>query len=296
MLERTYIIEVHGKLIYLGSIGSFEQRCGYRVEFDLLLPTVVFIVVVAAVFLHQKLEKRIIPLFEEKKLGVREAVLMVLAMGLLVTVIAFLPSRAVQILYISVYSFAMFSLTFLASRRWYIAVIPPLLFTLSYFLYWTLYTLNLSAAIFAVIITVYVGALFSWRTTWIFAILLTVIDVIQVLVTGSMGELADKALSLSLPVFIVLPTFPAKGMMVLGLGDIFLSGLLSLQTVLRRGRKIGILTAATISIAMFVFEILLFNVVYTGYFPATIVVISGWLVGIGTTWLIYPGNDCTRTK
>ena len=265
-------------------------------EFDLLLPTAVFIVVTVAVLLHQKLERRIESLFEEKKLGVREAVLMVLAMGLMVTVIAFLPSQAVQILYISVYSFAMFSFAFLALRKWYIAVIPPLLFTLSYFLYWTLYTLNLSAAIFAIIITVYVGALFSWRTTWIFAILLTIIDVIQVLVTGSMGELADKALSLSLPVFIVLPTFPAEGIMVLGLGDIFLSGLLSLQTVLRRGRKIGILTAATISIAMFVFEILLFNVAYTGYFPATVVVISGWLVGIGTTRLIYPGNDCTRTK
>jgi hypothetical protein len=71
------------------------------VEFDLLLPTAIFIVVVAAVFLHQKLERKIKPLFEEKKLGTREATLMALAMGFMVTVIAFLPSQAVQILYIS---------------------------------------------------------------------------------------------------------------------------------------------------------------------------------------------------
>lgn len=259
-------------------------------EFDLLLPTAIFIVVSAAVFLHQKLERKIKPLFEEKKLGTREATLMALAMGFMVTVIAFLPSQAVQILYISVYSFAMFSFTFVALKKWYIAVVLPLLFILAYFLYWTLYMLNLFAVIFAIIITVYLGTLFSWRTTWIFAILLTIIDVIQVLVTGFMGELARKTLALSLPVLVVLPTFPAKGMMVLGLGDIFLSGLLSLQTVLKRGRKIGILTAATISIAIFVFEILLFNGVYTGYFPATVVVMSGWFAGMGMARLIYPGN------
>jgi len=244
---------------------------------------------------------------------------MALAMGFMVTVIAFLPSQAVQILYISVYSFAMFSFAFIALKKWYTAVVLPLLFILAYFLYWTLYMLNLFAVIFAIIITVYLGTLFSWRTTWIFAILLTIIDVIQVLVTGFMGELARKTLwifailltiidviqvlvtgfmgelarktlALSLPVLVVLPTFPARGMMVLGLGDIFLSGLLSLQTMLKRGRGIGILTAATISIAMFVFEILLFNGVYTGYFPATVVVMSGWFAGIGMARLIHPGN------
>lgn len=181
----------------------------------------------------------------------------------------------------------MFSFTFVALKKWYIAVVLPLLFILAYFLYWTLYMLNLFAVIFAIIITIYLGTLFSWRTTWIFAILLTIIDVIQVLAKGYMGELARKTLALSLPVLAVLPTFPAKGMMVLGLGDIFLSGLLSLQTVLKRGRGIGILTVATISIAIFVFEILLFNGVYTGYFPATVVVMLGWFAGVGTSRVIY---------
>jgi hypothetical protein len=250
------------------------------VEFDLVLPTAIFIVVAVAILLYQKLEKRIRLLLEERKLSTREAVLMVVAMSFMVTVIALMPSQAVKVLYISVYSVTMFSFTFVALKKWYIAIILPLLFVLSYFLYWTLLTLNLFAMIFAAIITVYLCSLFSWKTTWIFAILLTIMDVIQVFVTGLMGEIASKTLELGLPVLIVLPAFPAKGNMVLGLGDIFLSGLLSLQTVLEQGRETGILTAVTISIAMFVFEIILLNNMFTGYFPATVVVISGWLAGI----------------
>ena len=116
----------------------------------------------------------------------------------------------------------------------------------------------------------------------IFAGLLTALDVVQVFITGLMGQLAEKAVfQLSLPVVIMLPTYPTTGRIILGLGDIFLSGLLSLQSMSRQGVRAGIITAVTIGVAMFFFEVVEFNTKYFTYFPATIVVLLGWLAGMG---------------
>jgi hypothetical protein len=81
----------------------------------------------------------------------------------------------------------------------------------------------------------------------------------------------------------MVSTYPFKAVMILGLGDIFLSGLLAIQTALKHGRKAGILTAATISVAMFVYEVFLFNMAFkwVRYFPATVIVIIGWIAAIG---------------
>jgi len=228
-------------------------------------------------------------------------VLMVLAMGIMITVIAFAPSLAVQILFVVVYSYAMFSFTYVVLKRWYLAAFPPIVFALSYFLYPRLFVMNLFALIFAIIVTVYLGALFSWKTTLIFAILLTIMDVFQVFVTGFMGESAGKMLELRLPVAVLLQTYPAGTWIGLGLGDIFLSGLLSIQTASKYGHKAGILTAATIGIAMFVFEVMLLSSMLKGieYFPATVVVMSGWIAGMGISCLTHFGlfhNYATKPR
>jgi len=65
----------------------------------------------------------------------------------------------------------------------------------------------------------------------------------------------------------------------LGLGDIFLAGLLAVQTAVKYDRKAGILVAGWISIAMLIFEIALFNIGFAKFFPATVVVVAGWLMG-----------------
>jgi len=250
-------------------------------DFDILLPIVVFITVVISIFSYRKLEKKIKVLFEDRKFSTRDTILMAVSMGAMVTVIAFAPHRAIQILYIAAYSYIMASFIYVILKKWYVAVFPPILFVLSYFLYWNICVFNLFAVVFAIIITVYLGSLFSWKTTLVFAVLVTVMDYIQVFITGFMGESAGKIIELGLPVLVILPTYPAGTMIGLGLGDIFLSGLLAIQTALKHGEKAGFLTASMITIAIFVFEIMLFNFEPFKYFAATIVVMSGWIASLG---------------
>ncbi len=90
-------------------------------------------------------------------------------------------------------------------------------------------------------------------------------------------------IGLHLPIAIVIMTFPSPRGIALGLGDIFLSGLLTIQTTTKYGKKAGLLVAVTISCVLFIFEVLLFNNILGEIrgFPATIIVILGWLAGIG---------------
>lgn len=256
-------------------------------EFDIVLPVSLFMFIVIAAFMYQKLENKIKSMFgEETKLGKREIVLMILAMGLVVTVVAFMPSRAIQIMYVSVLSYILFSFTYIAIGKWYIAIFPPIAFVLSYLLYWNILAFNLFAMTIACITTIYLGTLFSWKTITIYAILLTILDIFQVFGTGFMGQAAEKVLELSIPIMVLLPTYPIDGLIVLGLGDILLAGLLSLQMTLKHGPKAGIITAFTISVAMFLFEVVAFNTTYFTYFPATVVILFGWAASLGAARFI----------
>ena len=251
--------------------------------FDVVLPIAFFIFIAIVVFLYTKLEKKIKKLFGgETKLGKRDVLLLILAMGIMTTVVAFIPNLALQIFYVSVFSYTLFSFAYLSMRKWYVAIVPPILFVASYLFFWNTLTFNIFAFALASITIMYLGTLFSWKTTLIFAGLLTVLDFIQVFITGFMGQLAEKAVfQLKLPVVIMLPTYPAGGSIILGLGDIFLTGLLALQSLSRDGLRAGIITAGAISVALFIFEIVEFNTRYFTYFPATIVVLLGWLLGMG---------------
>jgi hypothetical protein len=254
-----------------------------KMDFDVILPISLFAVVAVTILAYQKLEGKTRILLEEKRLGKYEVVLFVGTMGLMITLIAFMPVLSIQIIYLSCLTFLLFSFIYVIFKRWYLALFPPIVLILFYFFYWNIYIFNLFAIIFACIITIYLNTLFSWKTISIFAILITLLDVFQVFGTGFMGQAAIKILELKLPVLIVLPTYPIDGIMGLGLGDILLSGLLSMQMVLKRGQKVGILTALTISIALFFYEIISFNYTSFTYFPATIIVIMGWLSTIVIT-------------
>jgi presenilin-like A22 family membrane protease len=253
-------------------------------KFDLLLPTIVFLVVATSVLSYRKLEKKITFLFEDEKMSTRDAVLIVAVMGVMLTAMVFIPSRVLQIAFIVAYSYMIFSFTYIALRKWYIAVLPPIAFILLYIFYWELLIFNLFVIVFAIIIPVYLGTLFSWKTTCVFAVLLTVLDIVQVFVTGFMGEYATKTIELRLPVILMVPTYPAEALIGLGLGDLFLAGLLAVQTALKQGQRAGILTAATISVAMFVFEVAFFNANLFRFFPATVIVVAGWIMGMAISW------------
>ena len=130
------------------------------------------------------------------------------------------------------------------------------------------------------------GSLFTWKTTVAFATLVTVMDIIQVLITGHMEEAFETAETLELPAFVKLPMFPTVGLIYLGLGDLFLFGLLSIQTTRKYGRKFGLRSIILMAIVYLLLQTVLLNYYpLTNGFPATVLVVSSWLTVLGARYL-----------
>jgi len=193
--------------------------------------------------------------------------------------------------------FCLFGFTFTAllyeeirvstEERWYLAALPPALFICLYLFFsrtpiWFPYLINLYGIIFAVLIILYIGSLFTWKTSLIFVGLLTVMDIILVLFTGSMVSAATHVSTLRLPVLISLPTVPAVVTefgtlyMSLGLGDFFFAGLLAIQTFKKFGKNFAVLSVISMSASFFIFEVFLLNY-RLGAFPGTLMIVCGWL-------------------
>lgn len=263
---------------------------------DILLPSVLFLIALVIIFLHTRLEKKVDSLFGGTELRIRHVILLVAAIGIMVTILVFVPERAMMIFFLFAYSTIMFLFTYLFAPKWYLAFLTPTLFIALYFMYkdtylWNVYLpphipylLNFFAIIFAVCVSVYMGSLFTWKATAAFVVLLTIMDVIQVLITGYMVASAEKSIALGLPVAIIVPAFPSTGRLTLGLGDIFLFGLLSIQTTRKYGRKFGIASTVSITVVFLLLQTILLN---TGVenFPATVMVLSGWLTSLGARYL-----------
>jgi hypothetical protein len=172
-------------------------------------------------------------------------------------------------------------------ERWYLAVLPPALFILLYFVYngtplWFPYLLNAYGVIFAILVTLYLGSLFTWKSLFIFAGLLTIMDIILVLFTGVMVTAAKQVSVLGFPVLISLPTVPliitewGLQYMSLGLGDFFFAGILATQTFKKFGKRTAVLSTLTMSLSFAIFEVFLMNY-QLGVFPGTLMIICGWL-------------------
>ncbi|MEM2107662.1 MAG: hypothetical protein QXL10_00035 [Candidatus Bathyarchaeia archaeon] len=168
--------------------------------------------------------------------------------------------------------------------RWYTAVLPPALFLLLYLFYrgtplWVPYFFNIFAITFAILITLYLTSLFTWKIIFIFAGLLTLMDVILVFGTGTMGQAAVTLLDLRLPIAVVLPRIPIQGALhfsALGLGDFFFAGLLATQTSKKYDEKTARISALIMAISLgltYVIQVY-FKI---EFFPATLSIICGWL-------------------
>jgi len=171
-----------------------------------------------------------------------------------------------------------------ARERWYTAVLPPAFFLVLYLFYrgtpiWVPYFFNIFAITFAVLITLYLASLFTWRIVFIFAGLLTVMDIILVFGTGTMGQAAVTLLDLRLPIAVVLPRIPIQDALrfsALGLGDFFFAGLLATQTYKKFGEKTAVISA--LIMAFFLGLTYTIQAYYKiEFFPATLSIICGWL-------------------
>ncbi len=236
------------------------------------------------VFIYSRLDKKVHQLLGGQELRLEHIILLVAAMGAMVTLLVFIPEQSILVLFSFAYVMILFFFTYLLVPRWYLAVVPPVLFVLAFLYFWNIYLFNFFAIIFGISVSVYMGSLFTWKTTIGFVSLLTIIDIIQVLVTRFTVASAQKALELGLPVGVLLPTIPfIENYTFLGLGDIFFLGLLSIQSTRRYGKRFGLKSIATMAIVFFLFQTALLNSVIQD-FPATVFVVGGWLTSLAARY------------
>ncbi len=255
--------------------------------FDIAMPLTLFFVTLLSVFLNEKTDRKLKSVLEERKFALRDAILLLAAMAAMVSLIAFIPQMAIMTIFLFSYSTLLFIFTYLFSnKRWYVATLMPALFVFLYLFFnktpiWSNYLINLYGVIFAILITLYLGSLFTWKTSLVFAVLLTIMDAILVF-TGTMGSAATATISLNLPVLITVQTLPAVVLdgkivyMRLGLGDLFFAGLLAIQTFKTYGRNFAILSVIAMATSFFIFEAVLLTYGPIA-FPGTLMIICGWL-------------------
>ena len=318
--------------------------------FDITMPITLFIVTIVAMFLSRRAEHQLKGVVEEKEFRTRDAILLVVAMSVTISLVVFVPEIAIMTVFLFAYSMLLFIFAYVFSgfretrarlfsfvfimislvagtvslfgfglrgttvygavafycitgfavmtlvdrektatgERWVLAVLPPALFIGLYVFFsrtplWFPYLLDLYGLIFAILIIIYLGSLFSWKTTMVFAGLLTVMDIILVLFTGTMVSAARHVSALRLPVLVSLPTIPIITIeqggllyMSLGLGDFFFAGLLAIQTFKKFGRDSAILSVVAMCMSFFVFETLMLNYEWSA-FPGTLMIICGWI-------------------
>ncbi len=188
------------------------------------------------------------------------------------------------------------------SSRWYVAAQPPAIFVLLFvffnFLYggtfqvWYPVIMDVFGLTFAILIILYLSSMFSWKTVGLFAVLLTVMDIILVIGTPVMVGAAKQFTGLGLPVLVYLPNVPfiysAQGALLsrgLGLGDFFFAGVLAVQTYNKFGKKTAFVAAVAMAVAFGLWEAFLPDII-NGLipilgrniqgFPGTVMIISGW--------------------
>jgi hypothetical protein len=333
--------------------------------FDILMPTILFIVTLAAVLLGTKAEKKLKATVEEREFRNRDVALMVAMIAAAVSIVVFIPSMAIMAVFLFSYSSLLFTVSYVfsgmkiqkltlycgvfigasvlaatagflgvlaielrlygllvfgsfaacaffammyARRRkddklkWYLAALSPALFLLLFFFYretsiWFPYLLDVYGIIFAMLIVIYLGTMFTWKTVFIFAAFLTAMDIVLVWVTGTMVQTANAVSGLGLPVLVAFPTIPlidtTKGILImrLGLGDFFFAGILGTQTLKKFDKRTGIISLLAMSVSFGLFELILLNpelanALPTRALPATLPIVVGWLPVIALKLLL----------
>lgn len=251
---------------------------------DILLPLILFLISVIVIFIYSKYEMKVRSLFEGNEIRTKDAVLMVLAMGTMITIMAFIPQQAMMIIILFANSLLLLLFTYVITQKWYLAVSTPALFIILYFFHWNMNFSNIFAIIFILTISILLGSLFTWKSTAAFITLLIIMDIIQVLGTKFMMVSVEKILVLQLPTMIIIPTFPMKGQVILGLGDILLTNLLSIQTYRKYGKKFGYASCISIAVVFLLTETVLLNL-ELGFFPATVMIAVGWIIVLVVKYL-----------
>lgn len=179
-------------------------------------------------------------------------------------------------------------------QKWYVAGLSPAMFVLLFVFYsqtalWFPYLLDVYAILFALLIIIYLAPLFSWKIIFVYAVGITVLDILSVWGPSNvMYKAATTLTSLNLPVLAWLPNIPllhtSMGIWLngLGLGDLFFTGVLSFQTMKKFGQKTALASMIAISVVFGLFELILINpnlakLLPVPALPATLPILLGWL-------------------
>jgi hypothetical protein len=137
----------------------------------------------------------------------------------------------------------------------------------------------------------YLSSIFTWKTVTIFAVLITVWDIISIIFTPVMIGAAKQFTGLGLPTIVYLPNIPiitSQGGLAfrgLGLGDFFFAGVLAVQTFNKFGKRTAFIAIVAMAIAFGIWEAFLGDIIKwllpivgrnIGGFPGTVMIISGW--------------------
>jgi len=246
---------------------------------DLSLPLIVFAATSVAMAAYPLCEGRMKALYKHEKFKTQDIILLIIAFSTVITITALAPQLALQVFFVTIYSVGLFLFAYTFWPKWYVAVLLPTAFILLYLYHWTLVELSIFSFAFVVFLAVALNGFFNWKTSALFAGLLTVVDVIQVFGTKLMITSTMKIVALKLPLMIILPTFPSQGQIGIGLGDIFLAILLSLQTYQKLGRNLGLTCSVSVSLMFLILEAVQLNF-RLQFFPATVAVVVGWLATV----------------
>ncbi|MEM2486494.1 MAG: hypothetical protein QXT06_05630 [Candidatus Bathyarchaeia archaeon] len=248
----------------------------------------IFIVMMAALLLEEKIGYKKEKIFEKGQISAKDAVLFTISIGALIAIMGIIIKygliEAVSALTIIAFSAILFLFTYLLLGKYRVlAALPPIFFISTYLLLrgtiiWDVILLNIFAVTSAIIAVYFLGTLFTWKSTLIFASLICLLDIYHVFISGAMAELATASINLKLPNMVILQ---GKG---LGLGDLTLAGILTIQTLTKKGQKHAALTITSITATFLIFEILFDTFLYKlGVFPATTIIIIGWIPTLITT-------------
>jgi hypothetical protein len=256
--------------------------------FDIAMPLTLLLVTLVAMFLSQKAGAKLKSSLEEREMTTRDVVFLAAGMAIVISIIAFVPQMAIMVFFLFSYSSLLFIISYVFSnKRWYVSIVPPATFLLLYIFLrdttlWSDYLVNVYGLIFATLIILYIGGIFTWKTTLIFGGIITALDIVLVLVTGAMITSLNQTVSLKLPVVVKVPIIPpiiVEGRWIpmgLGLGDFFFAGLLAIQTWKRFGRKTALLSAVGMAVSFFAFATFLLNYGPL-FFPGTLMIVCGWI-------------------
>jgi hypothetical protein len=215
-----------------------------------------------------------------------------------------------------------------SKEKWYIAVQPPAMFLLLFVFFnlvyggaasvWYPVLMDVFGLTFAILIILYLGSMFTWKTVGLFAILITIMDIILVIGTGTMVAAAKTFSGLGLPVLVYLPNIPLIPLPLdslavsifgfaprgLGLGDFFFAGIIAVQTFKKLGKKTAVLSIIGMTIAFGIWEAYLPEILawldgivgrQIGGFPGTLMIIGGWAIVVAGHLLIKRVKQAKQT-